>query len=67
MNRKFNLRSTRYASRPRSFRIGERVVLNYGMCGEIREKLPDGRYAVLRADRVLATYTEDQFKRADPN
>ena len=65
MNRKFN--RSRHASRPRAFRIGERVVLNYGMRGEIREKLADGRYAVLRADRVLATYTEDQFKRADPN
>jgi hypothetical protein len=53
--------------RPRGFRIGERVVLNYGMQGEIREKISDGRYSILRADRVVATYTEDQFRRVEPN
>jgi hypothetical protein len=67
MNRKFRMHGTRLASRPRSFRIGEHVVLNYGMRGEIQEKLPSGRYSILRADRVVATYTEDQFRRADPN
>jgi hypothetical protein len=53
--------------RPRVYRIGERVVLNYGMQGEIREKVGERRYSILRADRVIATYSEDQFRRADPN
>jgi hypothetical protein len=53
--------------RPRAYRIGERVVLNYGMQGEIREKVDARRYLILRADRVVAPYTEDQFRRADPN
>ena len=53
--------------RPRACRIGERVVLNYGMRGEIREKVGAGRYSILRADRVIAIYAEDQFRRADLN
>jgi hypothetical protein len=60
-------RQSRIPRHPRGYRIGERVVLNYGMRGEIRERLGEGRYAILRADRVLATYSEDQFRKAEPN
>ncbi len=57
----------REAKRPRAYRIGERVVLNYGMRGEIRERLGEGRYSILRADRVVATYADGQFRKAEPN
>jgi hypothetical protein len=53
--------------RPRGYRTGDRVVLNYGMGGEIQEKLGEGRYSILRADRIVATYSEDQFRKADPS
>ena len=61
------INQARRTYRPRGYRKGDLVVLNYGMRGEIRERVGEGRYSILRADRVIATYTEDQFRRADPN
>jgi hypothetical protein len=58
---------TRAPRHPRGYRTGDRVVLNYGMRGEIRQRLGEGRYSILRADRVLATYTQEQFRKAEPN